>query len=160
MIVRFFKEENAVTPERKDRKIRDYCFDVVATSIEEVAPNVYAYGTGLHFVIQDYAHNDMIDECITVRPRSSIWKTGMVLSNSIGTVDKGYRGEVKLVFYHVMPNMPKYEVGDKIGQIHLDIAPIMSLLEIGKEHFENLIKNEIEEDENCRNTEGYGSTGK
>ena len=43
---------------------------------------------------------------IDFRPRSSIYKTGMILANSCGTVDYSYRGEICAFFYHVMPNMP------------------------------------------------------
>ena len=82
------------------------------------------------------------------RPRSSVWKTGMVLSNCTGTIDELYRGEVSAVFYHVMPAMPKYEVGDRIGQIKLGLT--LSL------EFE-----EVEELDNSeRGTGSYGSTGR
>ena len=32
-------------------------------------------------------------------PRSSVHKTGMTLSNGVGVIDSGYRGEVTAVFY-------------------------------------------------------------
>lgn len=99
----------------------DFCYDVVATSRVEVAPNVYKYGTGLAFQIErgddEKDYNKILS--IDFRCRSSVWKTGMVLSNACGTIDEAYTGEVSAVFYHVMPNMPKYEVGDKIGQIKI-----------------------------------------
>ena len=142
--------ENAVIPFKKHDD--DFCYDLVATSCEEIAPNVYKYGTGLAFEIVD---NDswrlnpkIFNYALTIRPRSSICKTGMVLSNSEGTIDFSYRGEVSAVFYHVMPNMPKYEVGDRIAQLHLDIA-----YKIKFEEAEELSSTE-------RGTDGYGSTGK
>lgn len=46
----------------------------------------------------------------------------MVLSNAYGTLDYFYRGEAKAVFYHVFPNMPRYKVGDKIGQIKIGMT--------------------------------------
>ena len=73
----------------------------------------------------------------------------MVLSNSIGTLDEFYRGEVMAVFYHVMPNMPRYKVGDRIGQIYLSTALPMQ--------FEWV--NEINMDTE-RGEGGFGSTGK
>lgn len=128
----------------------DYCFDVYATSCEEVAPNVYKYGTGLSFEI-DRSY-DLLPEdfqcAITLRPRSSIWKTGMVLSNGIGTIDADYRGEICAVFYHIMPNLPRYMVGDRIGQIHLDIT----------EGIDFVVVDELSDTE--RGDGGYGSTGK
>lgn len=158
----------------------DFCFDCIATSCEEIAPNVYKYGLGLAFEIErgesypilgrgvgkdlnDEKDNDIKKFAFSIcfdyratpsslsidfRPRSSVWKTGMVLSNCTGTVDEGYRGEVSAVFYHVMPNMPKYEVGDKIIQCKLGMTLPMDFIEV----------DELTDTE--RGKGGYGSTGK
>ena len=61
---------------------RDFCYDCVAVSEEEVAPNVWKYGLGFALEIED-GGIDIIPSA-EIRPRSSIWKTGMVLSNSVG----------------------------------------------------------------------------
>ncbi len=61
----------------------DYCYDCVAVSEEEIAPNVWKYKLG--FAIQNAEPlTDYFNAAFTLRPRSSIWKTGMVMSNSIG----------------------------------------------------------------------------
>lgn len=142
--------ENAVIPFKKHDD--DFCYDLVATSCEEIAPNVYKYGTGLAFEIVDDKYQELnredLNYALTIRPRSSICKTGMVLSNSEGTIDFSYRGEVSAVFYHVMPDMPRYNVGDRIAQLHLDIT-----CKIKFEEAEELSSTE-------RGTDGYGSTGK
>ena len=140
----------------------DFCYDVVATSEEEVAPNVWKYGIGLAFEIDKKRWLKVIEYpmqerfkllaeavySIDFRPRSSIWKTGMVLSNSVGTIDDLYRGEVSAVFYHVFPNMPRYKVGDRIGQIKLGCALPMEFEEV----------DELSDTE--RGDGGYGSTGR
>ena len=131
----------------------DVCYDVVATSCEEIAPNVYRYGTGLAFQIERNDNNivttkNMYQLSLDFRPRSSVWKTGMVLSNCVGTIDESYTGEVSAVFYHVMPSMPKYEVGDKIGQIKMGYTWGLDFVEVS------------ELDETERGANGYGSTGK
>jgi len=82
------------------------------------------------------------------RARSSIWKTGMLLANSIATVDEGYTGEIMAVFYHVMPNMPRYKVGDKILQIHLNVTEPIHFIEV-----DELTATE-------RGDGGFGSTNK
>lgn len=159
--------DNAVVPYKTYDD--DFCYDVVATSMLEVAPNVYKYGIGLAFQIErdgfkpifgklDYVGYGFEDELSTslkdvqlsidFRPRSSVWKTGMVLSNCQGTVDELYRGEVSAVFYHVMPNMPKYEIGDRIGQIKIGITLPIEFVEVS------------ELDNTERGAGGYGSTGK
>lgn len=123
----------------------DFCYDVWAVSEEEVAPNVWKYGLG--FALEINEEHFPLTNCITIRPRSSIWKTGMVLSNSLGTIDNSYRGEISAVFYHIMPNMPRYKVGDKIAQLHPDSTLNIEFIE----------SDELSETE--RGDGGYGSTG-
>ena len=139
--------ENAVIPFKTYEK--DFCYDVVAVSEEEVAPNVWKYGIGLAFQIDReslFGHR-YLNLSIDLRPRSSVWKTGMVFSNCEGTIDELYTGEVFAVFYHVFPNMERYKVGQRIGQIKIGTTiPI-----------EFVIVDELDETE--RNDGGYGSTG-
>ena len=153
---------NARLPEQG--KPGDYCYDVWATSEEEIAPNVWRYGLGFKYEIERptltspftgfnalYLKATVIDEynvSIDLRPRSSIWKTGMMLANSPGTLDEFFRGEACAIFYHVLPNMERYHKGDKIGQIHLSVSP--------KAEFEFV--DEINEDTE-RGEGGFGSTG-
>ena len=155
--------EKAVVPYKTYAE--DFCYDVVATSEEEVAPNVWKYGIGLAFEIGGkpddlLVENEFGKELLRIqqdrkvnvsldfRPRSSIWKTGMVLSNAVGTIDELYRGEVSAVFYHVFPGMPRYRVGDRIGQIKLGVSLPMEFEEV----------DELSDTE--RGDGGYGSTGR
>ena len=97
----------------------DFCYDITATSCEQISPGIYRYGTGIALEIDDTPHtypSDLVDLGLTIRPRSSIYKTGMILSNSLGTIDFGYRNEIMAVFYHVIPTLPPYQVGDRIAQ--------------------------------------------
>lgn len=148
----------------------DFCYDVYAVSEEELAPGVYKYGIGLGFQIErddevlikeemdcfgtwswagctfDMSKSP-INLSIDFRPRSSVWRTGMVLSNCTGTVDEGYINEISAVFYHVLPSMPRYKVGDKIGQIKIGITFPIEFREV-----EELKPTE-------RGLRGYGSSG-
>ena len=130
----------------------DLCYDVWAVSEEEVAPNVWRYGLGFKYEIvrnqEMLAAGDNINLSIDLRPRSSVWKTGMVLSNCEGTLDEFYRGEAMAVFYHIMPDMPRYKVGERIGQIKLGLTVPME--------FEFV--DEINENTD-RGDGGFGSTG-
>lgn len=163
--------ENAVVPFKAYDK--DFCYDVVAVSEEEVAPNVWKYGLGvalqiergwetiikgsgeqkLDRIIIDLDTKVNIDKSpinlsLDFRPRSSIYKTGMVLANSVPTIDEGYTGEIALVFYHVMPNMPRYKVGDKIAQMKIGTTFPIEFEEVS------------EFEETQRGEGGFGSSGK
>ena len=170
MIVKFKKyNESAKVPHKAHKD--DFCYDVYAVSEKEIAPNVWEYGLGFALQMErdyeivetgvydydccaceadkviDFQHSPL-NLSIDIRPRSSVWKTGMVLSNCVGTGDEGYRGEYKAVFFHVMPDMPRYKVGDKILQIKLGMAFPMKIVET-----EELNQTE-------RGEGGFGSTGK
>lgn len=164
MLVRFKRlHQDAVVPFKTYPE--DFCYDVVATSEQEIAPNVWKYGIGLAFEIQGKPEDLVVENefgkellripqgrdwnvSIDLRPRSSIYKTGMVLSNAVGTVDDLYRGEVSAIFYHVFTEMPRYRVGDRIGQIKLGFT-----LPIEFEEVDELGRT-------LRGDGGYGSTGK
>ena len=111
----------------------DFCYDVYATDREEIMPNVFKYKLGFSYEIIrdnvtieydlpginiDLKKSPLILD-IDFRPRSSIYKTGLSLANSIGTLDEFYRNEVCAIFYRVIPGLPIYEVGERIGQIKL-----------------------------------------
>lgn len=143
--------KDAVIPSKKIKD--DFCFDLTAVTEEEIAPNVWRYGFGFALQIVDDRRIKPIKQycsfCFSVRPRSSVWKTGMVLSNCIGTIDEGYTGEISAVFYHVMPNMERYHVGDRIAQLHFDqTTKLLDFIEVNKL------------DKTARGDGGYGSTGK
>ena len=164
MLVRFKRlHPDAVVPFKTYPE--DFCYDVVATSEQEIAPNVWKYGIGLAFEIQGKPDDLVVENefgkellripqgrdwnvSLDLRPRSSIYKTGMVLSNAVGTVDDLYRGEVSAIFYHVFTEMPRYRVGDRIGQIKLGITLPLEFEEVD------------ELGQTLRGDGGYGSTGR
>lgn len=130
----------------------DFCYDCKAVSCEEIAPNVYKYGLGIAVQIDaDYIKTMRKGGyvlSIDARPRSSVWKTGMVMTNSIGTIDEGYTNEICAIFYHVLPNMPRYQIGDRVCQIKIGLTPKIDFIEV----------DELEERE--RGLKGIGSTGR
>ena len=101
MIVRFKKTNpQAVLPFKNYNS--DFCYDCVATSREEIYPGVYKYGLGFALqVIRDESVSPDTRIAFDIRPRSSIYKSGMMLSNSVGTVDEIYTNEISAVFYHL-----------------------------------------------------------
>jgi dUTPase len=85
-------------------------------------------------------------------PRSSIWKSGVRQANSLGVIDRSYRG---VLMGAVLPNrensMPAIEEGTRLFQI---LAPDMGY--ISRIELKGL--NEL--DETGRGEGGFGSTGK
>lgn len=49
-------------------------------------------------------------------PRSSVSTTGLILANSVGVIDSGYRGEIKFR-YKWIKDTADYNVGDRVGQL-------------------------------------------
>jgi dUTP pyrophosphatase len=58
-------------------------------------------------------------------PRSSISKTILNLSNSVGVIDSGYRGPIMFKFRYLEEGLV-YDVGDRIGQILIIPYPTMT----------------------------------
>jgi len=89
-------------------------------------------------------------------PRSSIVKTMLRQSNSIGLIDAGYRGEVRGVVDNITPVMLTTQPGDSVT-----IAAGTRLFQIVSMTGEP-IKLEIvkELSDSTRGTGGFGSTGK
>lgn len=80
-------------------------------------------------------------------PRSSIHKTACRLSNCVGVIDSGYRGEISAVFDIPDWRTAAYQVGDRAAQII-----IMPYPQVEFEEVEELSETE-------RGTGGFGSTG-
>lgn len=132
--------EEAQIPEYA--KSGDAGMDLVAMSKHhDPYAEQYTYGTGLAFEIPEgYAG--------FIFPRSSIMSKPLRLSNCVGVIDSGYRGEVKFVFDELdYCSFEPYEIGDRIGQLIILPVPNIEL-----EVCENL-------NDSDRGVGGFGSTG-
>ena len=94
-----------------------------------------------------------------VFPRSSNAKKDLILSNSVGVIDSGFRGEIFFKFKpsnviekpdlaYIPESISKYGVGDRIGQIIIMPYPEIEFVEV----------EELSDSE--RGNGGYGSSGK
>ena len=81
-------------------------------------------------------------------PRSSIAKTPLRLSNSIGLIDAGYRGEIIAAVDNIKEQPHKISVGERLFQL---VAMNGSKINF------KLVSELTETD---RGTGGFGSTGK
>ena len=132
---------NAVAPSYA--KEGDAAVDLTAVTME--TQDLYIeYGTGLALEIPEGYVG-------LIFPRSSISNKELLLSNSVGVVDSGYRGEVKFRFkFNENGKTPRdywYKIGDRVGQLMVIPYPKMKLTEVQ------------ELSETTRGAGGYGSTG-
>ena len=85
-----------------------------------------------------------------VQPRSGrALKEGLTVANAPGTIDAGYRGEVKVILVNLDPSEPIYiERGEKIAQLVVQRVERASFMEV----------DELPASE--RGEGGFGSTGR
>lgn len=145
--------ESAVIPAKAHAS--DAGFDLTATSCHIDDYGAMVYGTGIAMEIPDGYVG-------LVFPRSSIAKKDIVLSNCVGVIDSGYRGEVMAKFkptnFFKEYNNRRgiccpidgsiYGIGDRIAQII-----IMPIPEVEFDVVSTLSDSD-------RGNGGYGSTGK
>ena len=134
---------DAIIP--KYAKSGDAGMDLYATSMEKDGYGSITYGTGIALEIPEGYVG-------LIFPRSSIYKTGLRLSNSVGVADSGYRGEIFIKFKpfkvpYRCTRPTEYEVGDRIAQLIIMPYPQIEFVEA-----ETLSDSD-------RGAGGFGSTG-
>ena len=133
----------AVVP--KYAKPGDAGMDLVATSCTfDQDNNNYVYGTGLAMEIPEGYVG-------LIFPRSSNRKTNCYMTNHVGVIDSGYRGEVMITYKdrndHPELGKEPYKIYDRIAQIIIVPYPLIEFKEA-----EELSQTE-------RGEGGHGSTG-
>ena len=118
----------------------DAGMDLVAVNKEVDKEDNIVYGTGLAFEIPEGYVGLLF-------PRSSVAKTSLTLTNSVGVLDSGYRGEVKFKYKNIDNNYTHYNIGDRIGQIIIIPIPYIEFVETDSLSSTN------------RGEGGFGSTG-
>ena len=120
--------------------------DLVATSVD-MSGHQIVYSTGLAVEIPE----GMVG---LVFPRSSVRNYDLSMSNSVGVIDSGYRGEIMVTFNIInrdqainRESYTTYNVGDRIAQLVIMPVPLAKYVEV----------DELSETE--RGTDGHGSTG-
>lgn len=127
----------------------DAGLDLIATSYEYKDDiHCHVYGTGLAVEIPEGYVGLLF-------PRSSNRKTESYLTNHVGVVDSGYRGEIMLSFktrdykeVAIQQLYKPYEVGDKVAQLIIMPYPKIKFVEVD------------ELSDSDRGENGHGSTGK
>ena len=140
---------NSENPDPTYQKVGDSGFDFMASLPEGATITIEPMKralipTGLHFQIP-------IGFELQVRPRSGLaLKNGITVLNTPGTVDSGYRGEVKVILFNTGEEPFVIKNGDRIAQGV--IAPVQFSKTTKFVRVNNL-------DESDRGSGGFGSTG-
>lgn len=131
----------AVAP--KKAHADDAGFDLTAISMtaDEYGNIVYGFGLAVE-IPKGYVG--------LLFPRSSNAKKNILLSNSVGCIDSGFRGEIKAKFKPMALSSSKeyYAIGDRVCQLI-----IMPYPEVEFEEADELTETD-------RGAGGYGSTGR
>ena len=121
-------------------KVGDAGLDLTATSVNKLNKGYWEYGTGLAVQIPHGFVGLLF-------PRSSISNTSHQLRNSVGVIDSGYRGEIKV---RMSPDEgdTQYIIGDKIAQLVVIKTPLLKVVESDQL------------DSSDRGAGGFGSSGR
>ena len=141
--IKYINESNNKNPVYA--KIGDSGFDLRANERGSLKPlERKLVGTGLYFELPDGYE-------LQIRPRSGLaYKNGVTVLNSPGTVDTGYRGEIKVLLVNISNEKFTWDKGERIAQgvvshrISSDYGELVEVVEIT---------------ESERGSGGFGSTG-
>lgn len=118
----------------------DAGMDLVAVSVDKSNNKYWEYNIGLALEIPRGFVGLLF-------PRSSISKTSHAFRNSVGVIDSGYRGEVKIRMSMDHSNS-QYKEGDRVAQLVIVALPWVEVEEVK------------ELSSSQRDQGGFGSTGK
>ena len=132
-------DSNAVVPSYS--KVGDAGMDLTITKEIENTSFSVSYGFGIAMEIpKGYVG--------LVFPRSSVRNQDLILSNCVGVIDSGYRGELQATFKKTQGlDSIKYKVGERGAQIIILPYPTIYMTEVP----------ELSDTE--RGSGGFGSTG-
>lgn len=82
-----------------------------------------------------------------IRSRSGLGAKGIIVGQGVGTIDAGYRGEVKVNLYNRKQSPYYVQAGDRIAQLVIIPIPTVTVMEVGSL------------DDTERGAGGFGSSG-
>lgn len=139
VVVGIDRVEDVLVPQYQNSL--DAGIDLTAATVKSESDTQITYGTGLRLDIPEgYLGN--------IYPRSSIRKKDLTLSNSVGVIDAGYKGEIMATFNKTLRGFEGnfYNIGDRICQLIIMPYP--------KVYFTYQFNEESD-----RGQGGFGSTG-
>ena len=139
--IKFKSHHNqAVIPSRAGENEVGFDLTIISKS-KDISPNTAMYDSFISVQPPDGIYFEIV-------PRSSLSKTGYILTNSIGIIDPSYRGTLKVVLTKINPDAPDIELPNKRFQLipRTFISNVFQVKEV------NNLSN------TTRGTGGFGST--
>jgi dUTPase len=140
------------TVEKLDSDNAGYDLKVVTTHKYNPNPCLVPLGVKARMTVHYIPFEDetpLVEDChFTLEPRSSIYKSGFMMANGRGIIDKTYRGELMAPVIGVGTNFKSIDAGTRLFQI---IAPALSY--ISEVRYVDSLP------ETKRGSGGFGSTG-
>lgn len=146
-----FTDSTKVTKLHKDAKLPVYANEKSDSGADVFSIDNYTLQPGERKLIKTGIAIALPDryEC-QVRSKSGLaLKKGLMVLNSPGTVDNGYRGEIGVILYNASNETQLIEKGDKIAQLVIVQVEQTQFIEVNK----------LPED-TSRGESGFGSTGR
>ena len=137
-----FKRLSEVAQAPKFQNEGDVCADLTSVNDYTIPPRSHAViPTGIAIGLEAGWEAQ-------IRPRSGLAaKHGISIVNAPGTIDSGYRGEIKIILRNNSDTEFEIHIGDRIAQIAIRPVPEIEFLEVE------------ELDDTQRGENGFGSTG-
>lgn len=137
--IKFYKDtKQAIIPSKGYPS--DIGYDLTCINLKKkINNNTFLYDTGIKCIVPDGYY-------IEIHPRSSISKSGYILSNMTGIIDPNYRGNLLVCLSRIDMNKPELQLPFKLTQI------------IIRKGYSFDIKIINEYDITDRNINGFGST--
>lgn len=140
--IRFNKASiDAVLPSKT--RATDVGFDLTLISIWKKIGNITFYETNIK-ALPDHGWYLMM------APRSSIVKSGYMLANSVGIIDRSYVGTIKVPLIKVDENVPDLELPCKMVQLIPCLGVNAQIIEVAEGELEETVRGE----------KGFGSSGR
>lgn len=139
-ILQFMKDDiNAVIPSKAGEN--EIGFDLTVIKESKVISNeMIMYDTGIVVKPSDGYYVEII-------PRSSIYKTGWMMANSVGVIDPTYRDTLKIVLVRVESNASKISLPCRIAQL------------VVRKHVQDVETRIVSNMDSTYRKGGFGSTG-
>lgn len=134
-------DENAVIPTKAKESDAGYDLTVIKVA-KKFLQNITLYDTGIKIKVNHGLYAEVV-------PRSSLSKSGYMLANSIGIIDRSYTGNIFIALVKVDPTAPDIELPFKCCQLIFRKQVHVNIKEVNQPF-----------DETARGEGGFGSTGK